>query len=347
MPNRDKPSATGWVSALHVKHIVARGEAAGLRMDEVLSEAGVAKASLSDADGGVSVATLESMMQAAARRYSDPLMGLHLAHDIQPATLGALGHISQACTSYEDLVEMVTRYKGLLSNIGNSSVTFAPGQVQIGWECLAGSAFFKRQATEYVMGMLATMSRLLLPEGVSFPQAVHFAHARPEDAEQTRKYYAFFKCPVYFDRPLACLVVATETMKTRLRYGDAFVKDLLARHAQNLLRQREQAASLTDEVRHLIEAMIIEGVPTKDMVAAQLGTSPRSLHRRLEELGTGYRELLDEVRLKMAQDRLRDNAEPVTAIAERLGFSSRQAFLRWFKQCTGKTPGEYQKSVAA
>jgi AraC-like DNA-binding protein len=87
-------------------------------------------------------------------------------------------------------------------------------------------------------------------------------------------------------------------------------------------------------------------VPTKDMVAQQLGLSARSLHRKLEEQGTGYREILDEVRLAIAQQRLRDPAESVSSIAAYLGFHSHQAFLRWYKQNTGRTPGEHRRQLA-
>src|SRR3546814_5870193 len=93
--------------------------------------------------------------------------------------------------------------------------------------------------------------------------------------------------------------------------SDLFMKDVLDRHARDIIRRHERSSSLPDEVRHLIGAMIIEGVPTKEAVAMQLGTSARSLHRNLQELGTGYREILDGVRLSMARERLQDRKSVV------------------------------------
>lgn len=342
-PMTGSADALGWVSVRHLKHIIARGEAAGLRMDELIDEAGLARARLVDADGLVPVAVLEGMLTAFARRYSDPLMGLHLAEDIQPATFGVLGYISQSCATFADVLDAVSRYRGLLSNIGESAMSFEPGSVVVSWRCLAGSPFFRRQATEYVLGVLVTLSRLLLPENAHFPQAVHFAHSRPDGADAVREYFEFFRCPVYFDRPQSCLVMPTATLKIRMRYSDAFMKDVLDRHARDIIRRREHSSSLPDEVRHLIGAMIIEGVPAKEAVAMQLGTSARSLHRNLQELGTGYREILDEVRLSMACERLHESDDTVSAIAGRLGFLSHQAFLRWFRKSTGTTPGEYRR----
>lgn len=343
MPTTAKNPALAWVSARHVQHMIARGEAAGLRMDEVLDEAGLVKAKLADADALVPIAAIEAILSAIAERYADPLMGLHLAYAIQPPTFGVIGHILQTCPTFADVLDVMTRYNGLLSNIGRTSVVREPGAVHVVWECLSGSALLRRHATEYILGAFAVISRLLVPEKTGLLTAVHFAHARPDNADRAREYFDFFKCPVYFGKPYACLVIPSSILQVRMRHGDAFMRDVLERHAQNILRQRVQPSSLADEVRHLIKAMIIEGVPTKDMVAQQLGTSGRSLHRKLEEQGTGYRVILDDVRLELARARLTEGSDPMTRIAEDLGFRSHQAFLRWFKQSAGQTPGEYRQ----
>jgi len=313
-------------------------------MNELLEAAGLAKASLTDADGLVPMTAVESMLSALSRRYADPLIGLHLASDIQPATFGAIGYICQACNTFSDVLDVMTRYNGLLSNIGTTSVAFSPGTADVRWECSTGGEAFRRQATEYVLGAFVVLARLLLPEEKNLLKAVNFTHGRPDDPDRIREYFSFFQCPVYFSRPIASVVIPGHILKVKMHHGDAFIKDLLERHALNLLRQREHTASLTDSVRHLIEAMIIDGVPTKDMIALQLGTSARSLHRKLQEAGTSYQQILDEVRLDIAHQRLDESTNSINDIAEHLGFSSHQSFLRWFKQNTGSTPGEYRKT---
>src|SRR3546814_2699001 len=123
-------------------------------MDELIDEAGLVRSRLADADGLIPVAVLEGMLTAFARRYSDPLMGLHLAADIQPATFGVLGYISQSCATFSDVLDAVSSYRGLLSNIGETAIQYEPGSVMLNWRCLAGSTFFQRQASEYVLGVL-------------------------------------------------------------------------------------------------------------------------------------------------------------------------------------------------
>jgi AraC-like DNA-binding protein len=241
---------------------------------------------------------------------------------------------------------VVPRYNGLLSNIGKTSLVHLPGAVQVRWDCMAGSEGLRRQISEYVLGSFAVLLRMLLPEHRELLQSVHFVHARPVKAELVREYFEFFRCPVYFEQPSAGVVVSAAAMKMRLHHGDVVLKDLLERHAQDLLRQRQQKASLAEEVRQLVTAMIGQGLPSRDAVAIQLGLSGRSLHRKLEELGSSFREILDAVRLELAQARLRSEGESLGSIAGQLGFRSRQAFLRWYKQATGRTPGEYRREAA-
>lgn len=336
--------APAWVSARHLQHILVRGDAAGLPMDALLTEAGLTRPA--DGEGQISVDALEALLAALERRQADPLLGLHLATDLQPAVFGALGHLLQSCTTFADLLETVVRFNGLLSNIGHTALAFGPGTVEISWTCAAGGPAFRRHASDYVLGAFAVMARLLLPEHRELLLAVHLAQAAPVPVRLAAQYSEFFRAPVYFGRPQCTLVVAASALRQRLPHGDALVRELLERHTLDLLRQRTQAPSLPARVRQLLPALLADGLPDRAAVAAQLGMSERSLHRHLLAEGTSHRALLDEVREALARQRLREGMAPLGEIAPGLGFSTPQAFLRWFRTRTGTTPGEFRRLPA-
>jgi AraC-like DNA-binding protein len=345
MPNTAKHAELKWISARHLQHFISHAEAARVDADKLLEDAGLNRARLADPDYVVPIAAIELMLAILTREHNQPLMGLRLSRDIQPATFGPLGYIAQACPTFGDVLEVLVRYNGLLSNIGSTSIVHAPGSVEVRWDCSAGGRVFRKQATEYVLGSFVTLGRLLMPGQQDLPLSVNFAHPRPTSAKYAREYVSYFQCPVYFERPLSSVVLPVATLKTRLRHGDAFVRELMERHAANLLKQRTSPSSIPDEVSHLIRAMIVDGVPGKDAVAAQLGMSGRSLHRKLQDAGSSYQDLLDQVRLEIARERLGSAGDSATEISDSLGFSTRQAFLRWFKQHTGKTPSEYKNQI--
>lgn len=348
-PMRERSAKTSagqgpsWISARHLRHMVARGDAAGVRVDALLAGAGLDRARLEDAEGLVPLAAVEAMLASLAGRAGDDLLGLRLARDVPPATFGALGHLLQTCSRFGDVLDAVVRYDGLLSNVGASAVRRGPDGVELAWECRAGSDAFRRHATEYVLGAFVVLARRLLPERRDLLRRIRFAHPPPRDPLLVEEVAAFFGCPVDYDEAASAVVLGPGVPEARLRHGDAFLKDVLERHAASVLRRRDHSPPVTAAVRRALEASILDGGPSKDRVAAQLGVSGRSLHRRLMESGTSYRSLLDAVRLEMATERLRTGGDPIEAIALQLGFRSHQAFLRWFKQRIGTTPGAYRK----
>lgn len=338
------PAPTGWVSMRHLQRMAASGEAIGLGMNALLANVGLNREQLANVDGTVPLSVIETVLSGLQRQYGEPPLGLYGANEIQPNTLGALGHILQACSTFGDVIDVAVRFNGMLSNVGHVSVAHAPGQVALQWDCLAGSAMFRRHASEYVIGTIAVLTRLLAQGAVACrPAAVHFSHARPSHADRVRAYFDFFGCPVHFDQAVSKIIYPASILQARLPYGDAVLKSLLEQHAQQLMAQRSLGASLQDDVRRLVTAMVLQGSSSKEAVAEQLGVSPRSLHRRLQEAGTSYREIVDTVRVEQARAHLlADASTSISAIAETLGFSSRQAFMRWFRLQTGVTPSQYR-----
>jgi AraC-like DNA-binding protein len=74
--------------------------------------------------------------------------------------------------------------------------------------------------------------------------------------------------------------------------------------------------------------------------ARTLGMTTRTLQRRLQEEGTTFRAVLDEVGLEGAK-RVQATATTSRALAASLGFSEAAAFHRAFKRWTGTTPRKF------
>lgn len=337
-------ATSAWVSMRHLQRAMVYMKATGMDADDLLLQGGLTRDQLDDGDKMVPLDALEAILAAAQHRYEDPLLGLHMAEEMQPGTLGPLGFLLQACSTLSDLLDVAVRFNGLMSNIGHTSVQHSPGLVEIRWDCRAGTPLLRRHATEYIIATFVTLTRVLAP-GVHEAVAVQFPHGRPDRPDRVREYFDFFGCPVHFNRSHAAITATATLLQTRLPHGDAVLKALLEQHAQALLSRRTLPACIATDVRRLVQALVLTGAPTKEAVATQLGMSTRSLHRRLEEAGTSYSEQLDTVRLALAREQLQIPATSTTDIAERLGFGSPQAFMRWFRQLAGMTPTQYRQGL--
>lgn len=82
-------------------------------------------------------------------------------------------------------------------------------------------------------------------------------------------------------------------------------------------------------------------------VAARLGTSPRTLQRRLAEHGTSFQAEIAAVRVRAAQRLLVDTDASVTEIAFAVGCASLHHFGSLFKKATGETPSRWREQRRA
>ena len=71
--------------------------------------------------------------------------------------------------------------------------------------------------------------------------------------------------------------------------------------------------------------------------------STRTLHRRLADGGTSFRELLEQTRASLAEGYLHQTDMPITEISYLLGFSDVASFSRAFKRWTGSTPKHFRE----
>ncbi len=338
-----------WVSIHHLQHVVDSGETAGLDGDALLRLLGMSRPQLDDAEATIPVrlleAALESLLRASPKSSPDQPFGLRLAAETQPAAFGVLGLLSQSSSRLAEVLKLLVRYNGLLSDIGHFSLQPAPGRLHIVWECRAGSPLFRRHAREYVLGCLVVLGRLLLPAQTRFPLAVRFPHKPPSTLTHRREYQDVLRCPVHFEQPDTAVTIDNRLLATPLRHGDPALLRALEAHADELLQRRRRHQPLSGEVSRLITAMLGECKVTMPELARQLGLSNRSLQRRLHAENTGFQELLDRARLARARELLHDRNLPLDLLAAHIGLQSRQTLIRWFHRHTGQTPGQYREVI--
>lgn len=104
---------------------------------------------------------------------------------------------------------------------------------------------------------------------------------------------------------------------------------------------------LTSSLRTTLNSLVVLGQGNLESLARVVGSSPRTVHRRLRDRGRGFRELLAESRLTLARRRLRDPSAKVVDIAFELGYSDSSHFIRAFGKWTGQTPVGYRRARAA
>ena len=330
-----------------VRHVATTAARGGLPMESLLGRVGITPAMLADPNGRMPVVFLERLIEAAVEASGDELLGLHMSQRAEPAGFGVSGYIRQACSTLQQTIELTIRYERLVSDIGTTSLRHQPGTALWCWDCKTDNPRFRRQATDYLLGSWVNIQlRLVSPQGQPPILAVHFRHAPPARQELLAEYQQVFGCPCHFNQQESGLVLAIATLTQPLSHPDSALQETLEQHARALLGQRKTEPNFADTVRAQLGHLLRQGHASREQLAESLGLSSRHLHRQLEAAGSGYRQLLDEVRLELAQNCLRDPAYNVEAVGLRLCFSESQSFIRWFRGMTGVTPAEFRRQQA-
>lgn len=167
----------------------------------------------------------------------------------------------------------------------------------------------------------------------------------------TADYEAVFGCPVEFDSDVNEIHFPDALLDWRSPHADA---DLLDLH-QGHVHQRMQAVARHDRMDELYQYLLSqfeatggpggenEAAYSLTEVACAVGLSSRRLRFELAEAGTCYRDLLVRAKIAHAKKLLGNGRARIGEVADSVGFTRRQTFVRTFRQETGLSPSEYRE----
>ena len=90
---------------------------------------------------------------------------------------------------------------------------------------------------------------------------------------------------------------------------------------------------------------MLGGYPDVNRMAEALGTSGRTLRRRLAAQGWTYSELIGDLRLRLAAKWLASSDKPVSEISIELGYADASNFTRAFRRRSGVPPDAYRRAA--
>ena len=100
---------------------------------------------------------------------------------------------------------------------------------------------------------------------------------------------------------------------------------------------------LETAVRRWIASSPAVGHPPIAQAAKASGLSPRTLQRRLSDVGLSYKQLLDEARMETALHLLEQTEASMAKIGLALGYANPANFTRAFERWTGETPSAVRR----
>ncbi|MBZ0235910.1 MAG: AraC family transcriptional regulator [Deltaproteobacteria bacterium] len=281
--------------------------------------------------------TLHALLDQAAAQVCDPFLGLHLAARFPRGTYGVLEYAGRSAPTVREALVRIVRYIGLLNEL--VTVSFEPlahGGATIEQRIAGEPRCVGRHGNEFFVAMLLLNARALTTS-TWMPSRAWFAHPMPEDVSELVALLG--TRDLRWDAGANGMELAAEVLDAPLTTADPPLLSLLERQAEQALPPPGNQR-LVALIKRRVRDTLVEAPPTLESVAAELRMSPRTLQRQLAEEGTGFADLLDELRRELALEYVRDPGRPLGEIAYLLGYSELSAFLRAFKRWTGKTPSD-------
>jgi AraC-like DNA-binding protein len=172
---------------------------------------------------------------------------------------------------------------------------------------------------------------------------VRFPHPRRPGSDEVAR---VLQCePSYGSGTWTEVAFPSSVLDVKLPTADEILFSVLDRQLAERLRDLSALAPYSDRARKAIADYLHREELTIDAVARILGTSGRTLQRRLGDERTSFRELIDEVRTSRALALL-DRGASVAELALLLGYAEESAFYRAFRRWTGATPESWRAAHA-
>jgi len=232
-----------------------------------------------------------------------------------------------------DALERLVRLGPLLNNLVVFTVHRRHGRAIVEATIAGEPQCLGRQANEFLVGIFYKVGLEIAGSAWS-PRRVWFPHAPPPDIAPYASYFGTER--IEFDAASLGLELDLELLDLPIPTADIALYTMLDLQARE--RIQRLGHDELEPVREQIRRSLQTGGPDLRRVATLLGTSVRSLQRRLTDSSTSFRKLVDEVRHELATLYFNDHARPTTEIAYLLGFSDMRAFARAHKRWTGVTP---------
>jgi AraC-like DNA-binding protein len=270
---------------------------------------------------------------------ADPCIGLFAAKKLKPQALHALGLAWLSSSTLANGLQRMVRY----ARIANTSLRFRienqAEQVKLIAEFHAGGLTPAPEAVEALLAVIVKMCRLMTDNSFA-PLLVTFTH---DDNGHMEQYVDTFQAPVLWAKGETALYFDPQVIAQPIPAGNEELATETGRIAERYLATLDPER-VQDRVRKILLRLLPSGEVDQEAVAKTLHRSVSSLQRQLRAEGASYRQILDETRVTLAQQFVREKRYSLGQIAYLLGFSDQANFSRAFKRWTGHTPTEFRAS---
>lgn len=328
--------ARGTTTSITVRYLVALLDEAGVAVDDLLAQAGLARDQLVAPGRQMPLAPFDALWARAAGCRPD--VGLGLIERFGDGQMHIVAHLAMRSATVREALAAVATYMRHTDDHDGIAVEL---------DGMRATAVYRNLALEsgqrhnpWVVEHILAMACVLLGRACGRPLPVQLVTLQAAPQAPLPAYLSRFGVIPQFGASRNALAFDAEALDWPLRTHDAYLRAILERVVQEQLPP--PLDSLVPRVRDALRrAWMLGTEPTRAGIAAACGLGEQGLRRQLEQQQEhlSFRQLKDESRRDLAQAHF---AGPLSngEIAYLLGFSEpaalQHACRRWFARPLGE-----------
>jgi len=317
----------------------------GHRDSDVLAGSQLTREQLQDQRAQIGAWQYAVLLANARRLDADHGLAYELGLRSQVTKHGFVGFGLISCATLREAIEFSERYFRARVPAFTNSMSVSGGQVVIELhETLPLGPFRDFIMDLVVVELCSLFAKVLgLDPGVSgWLSEIGVPHAEPAAYARYRDRLP----PFHFGQKAVEIRFPASMLDEPIATADPVSVQLAIERCEQEMTRQAEASGTRGQV---LQRLVCRGgrYPEVSDMAQAMHTSERTLKRRLQDEGTSFQALLDEVRQRDAMRLLGNPKLAIKQVAEAVGYSDPANFARAFGKWTGCSPKAWRERFAA
>jgi AraC-like DNA-binding protein len=321
-------------------HMLLYMKSIGIDGDKLAQDVGLNLEALSLKDARIPVETYLAIQELGVRLSGDECFGLHIGEFIEPRSYSVVGYLMANCATLGDAFRKAARYSRIVGSLIVSTTRSFLQSSEVVLDSAPFAPAMSRHCFDSAISGVLQMMRSMSGQAIR-PVKVSFAFPSPCS---TKEYERVFQCPLQFDKKHTSITMDNKVATIPVLQPDKGLLDYIESYARDICTDLDKGQPTARLVAQTIIKHLDDESLSIKAVATSLSMSTRTLQARLREEGTGFTEILDDTRRRLAEKNIRggNSVEDITYL---LGFSEPSVFRKAFKKWTGLTPREFANNT--
>ncbi|OEY66966.1 AraC family transcriptional regulator [Marinobacter sp. X15-166B] len=331
----------GDISILYVDVLCRAVRQAGQTDRGLRQEFGISQTLLQAPDARISIPHYMRLGEAAIALTGDPALGLLAGRLTRPVDLGMAGLAAHCAPTVGAALATLIRYSLLTSRNSRGHPSMSADLCEARFYSIRPYNRFNYFVVDSVLAAwtqlvraLTGTTRVLQAVAIEYP-------SQGLDAE----FEAFFQCPVHFNAKHNGITLARSLASHPSVSAQPAMHRKLTTDCELALGRIRSGWTLQDRIKEKVAQALQGSAPRLESIAAELGMTPWTVQRQLQQEGSGYRQILDLARRDLAQDYIRETTLSLSEVSWLLGFSGPAAFHKAYQRWFGTSPGRHRADL--